>query len=143
MSRALLDVNVLLALFDPGHLHHRRAHEWITEGFDDGWSSCAITQNGFLRIISRPRYPNRVSPAQAHEVLSRACTTDLHEFWSCSISLLDEHIVDPSRLHGPRQVTDAYVLALAVEHDGRLITFDRSLPVSAVRGGTKDHIVLL
>ncbi len=143
MSRALLDVNVLLALFDPGHVDHVRAHEWLDEGIGDGWSSCAITQNGFVRIISQPRYPNRVSPAQAVQVLQRACTSDLHEFWSCSISLLDDHIVDPSRLHGPRQVTDAYLLALATANDGCLVTFDRSLPVSAVAGATTDHLVVL
>lgn len=141
MSRALLDVNVLLALFDRGHVHHRRAHEWVDDGVQDGWSSCAITQNGFLRIISQPRYPNRVSPARAHEVLKRACRTDLHEFWSCSISLLDERLVDATRLHGPRQVTDAYLLALTVAHNGRLVTFDRSVPVTAVRGATQAHVV--
>lgn len=143
MTRALLDVNVLLALFDADHADHRMAHQWLAEEVDHGWATCAITQNGFVRIISQARYASPVSPTQAVAALKRACSTELHEFWTCDISVLDEGGIDPTRLHGPRQVTDAYLLALAVEHDGRLITFDRSLPASAVRGATKEHIVVL
>ncbi len=143
MTRALLDINVLLALLDSDHVDHRRAHDWLDDAIDEGWASCAITENGFVRIISQPRYPSPVSPTEAIGLLSRACDSGHHEFWPCDISLLDAAIVDSARLHGPRQVTDAYLLALARAYDGRFITFDRSLSLSAVRGASEDHLTVL
>lgn len=143
MRRALLDINVLLALLDSDHVDHARAHEWLDDEIGAGWASCAITENGFVRIISQPRYPSPVSPAEAIELLSHACHSGYHEFWSCDTSLLDSRIVDRSCLHGPRQVTDAYLLALATAHDGRFVTFDRSLPLSSVHGATEDHLRVL
>ena len=143
MRRGLLDINVLLALLDSDHVDHRRAHDWLEDEIDAGWASCAITENGFVRIISQPRYPSPVSPAEAIDLLCRACGSDHHEFWSCDVSLLDDRVVDRSRLHGPRQVTDAYLLALATARDGRFVTFDRSLSLSAVRGACEDHITVL
>jgi toxin-antitoxin system PIN domain toxin len=143
VSRALLDINVLLALLDSDHVDHSRAHTWLDDEFDAGWASCAITENGFVRIISQPRYPSPVSPSEAIELLARACEGGHHEFWPCRISLLDAKIVDRSRLHGPRQVTDAYLLALAISHDGRFITFDRTVSLAAVHGATDDHLIVL
>ncbi len=143
MTRALLDINVLLALLDSDHVDHGRAHGWLEGGIEDGWASCAITENGFVRIISQPRYPSPISPAEAIDLLRRACDSGPHEFWPCDVSLLDAQIVDSSRLHGPRQVTDAYLLALAKMHDGRFATFDRSLPITSVKGASKDHLTVL
>ena len=143
MTRALLDINVLLALLDSDHVDHRRAHDWLEGGIGHGWASCALTENGFVRIMSQPRYPSPISPAEAIDLLRRACDSGPHEFWTCDVSLLDARIVDRSRLHGPRQVTDAYLLALATAHDGRLVTFDHSLSVSSVNGATKDHLTTL
>jgi hypothetical protein len=73
-----------------------------------GWASCAITQNGFVRIISQPRYPSPVPPALAIERLTRAATTEHHQFWPCSVTFLDGRAIRPEQIHGPRQVTDAY-----------------------------------
>ena len=143
MSRALLDINVLLALLDSDHIEHARAHDWLDDEIDAGWASCAITENGFVRIISQPRYPSPVSPAEAIELLSRASDGHHHEFWPCDVSLVDPTIVDSSRLHGPRQVTDAYLLALAMAHDGRFVTFDRSLSLASVHGATDEHLTVL
>lgn len=143
MSRALLDINVLLALLDADHIDHARAHEWLDDEFDAGWASCAITENGFVRIISQPRYPSPVSPAEAIALLARACDGEHHEFWPCRVSLLDAKIVDSSRLHGPRQVTDAYLLALAISHDGRFITFDRTVSLAAVHCAKDEHLIVL
>lgn len=143
MRRALLDVNVLLALLDADHVDHARAHEWLDEEIDGGWASCAITENGFVRIISQPRYPSPVPPSQAIALLSRARAGGHHEFWPCDVSVLDGAAVDSSRLHGPRQVTDAYLLALAVAHGGRFVTFDQSLALSAVRGASEEHLTVL
>src|SRR5699024_7477106 len=98
---------------------------------------------GFVRVISQPRYPNPVPPNRALERLARASSTDYHQFWACSVSLLSEQTLDRSRLHGSKQVTDAYLLALAVSNGGRLVTFDTSIALSAVPGAQEDHLVVL
>jgi uncharacterized protein len=143
VRRALLDINVLLALLDSDHVDHGRALDWLEAEIGGGWASCAITQNGFVRVISQPQYPSPVSPGVAVELLERACSTDHHVFWPCDVSLLDARVVDRARLHGPRQVTDAYLLALAISREGRLVTFDRSLPLASVPGATHEHLTLL
>lgn len=143
MTRSLLDINVLLALLDSDHVDHERAREWLSSEIQHGWASCAITQNGFVRIISQPRYPNPVSPSEALDRLARASSTRYHAFWSCSVSLLDESVVDRSHLHGPRQVTDAYLLALSAAQQGRFVTFDQSVPLSAVRGARSENLTVL
>jgi uncharacterized protein len=141
--RALLDINVLLALLDSDHVDHRTAREWISAEIQHGWASCAITQNGFVRIISQPRYPSPVPAAEAIARLSRATHSEHHAFWPCEVSLLDERIVDRSRIHGPRQVTDVYLLALAVANRGRFVTFDGAVPLSAVAGATARNLLVL
>ena len=143
MSRALLDVNVLLALLDADHSDHGRAWEWLDAEITSGWASCAITQNGFVRTISQPRYPSPISPSEAVALLGRATADAHHGYWACDISLLDGDLVDATRLHGPRQVTDAYLLALAVAHDGRFVTFDRGLVLTSVPGASSEHLVVI
>ena len=143
MTRALLNINVLLALLDSDHVDHGVAHDWLDDEIDAGWASCAITENGFVRVISQPRYPSPVSPAEAIDLLSHARGGGHHEFWPCDLSLLDATVVDGSRLHGPRQVTDAYLLALATAHGGRFVTFDRSLSLSSVHGASEEHLIVL
>lgn len=143
MTRSLLDINVLLALFDRDHVDHHRAREWFEEQVDAGWASCAITQNGFVRIISQPRYPSPISVTQAIELLRRACAEPDHEYWPCGVSLLDRAAIDPSRLHAHRQVTDAYLLALAVARRGRFVTFDASVPLSVVPAAKRENLVSL
>lgn len=141
--RALLDIAVLLALLDRDHVDHGRAREWLSENIRHGWASCALTQNGFVRVISQPRYPSPIPPSQAVGLLRRATETRHHEFWPCSISFLDPDRVQPDLVHGPKQVTDLYLLALAVEHDGRFVSFDRSIPRSAVPGARPEHLLAL
>lgn len=143
VRRALLDINVLLSLFDRDHLDHPRARAWLDREIASGWASCAITENGFVRIVSQPRYPSPVPPAVAIERLRRATATDHHRFWDCSVSILDADRADPSHIHGPRQVTDVYLLALAVANGGRFVTFDQSIATSAVSGFAPDHLVVI
>ncbi len=143
MRRALLDVNVLLALLDSDHVDHVRAVDWLDDEIAGGWASCAITENGFIRILSQPRYPSPVTPTEAMDLLSGARDSAHHEFWPCDVSLLDPQIVDRSRLHGTRQVTDAYLLALATAHEGRFVTFDSSVSLSAVHGATAERVTVL
>lgn len=134
---------MLLALLDADHVDHSTARDWLEGEIDSGWASCAITQNGFVRVISQPRYPSPVSPSQALDHLGRAAATEWHEFWPCPVSLLDAGAIDRARIHGPRQVTDAYLLGLAVHHGGRLATFDQSVPLSAVLGATVEHLSVI
>ena len=143
MRRALLDVNVLLALLDSDHVDHARASAWLDREISAGWASCPITENGFVRVLSQPRYPSPVPPAEAARLLDGARTGGAHVFWPCDLSILDTGVIDRSRLHGARQVTDAYLLALAVAHDGRLATLDRSVPLDAVVGAEPEHLTVL
>jgi hypothetical protein len=141
--RALLDINVFLALLGADHVDHRRAREWISAEIQHGWASCALTQNGFVRILSQPRYPSPVSPSEAVGRLRRASSTEYHELWPCTVSLLDSRRVNALHVHGPRQVTDVYLLALAVEHGGRFVTFDGSLPLSAAPGVRPEQLTVI
>lgn len=141
--RALLDVNVLLALFDADHVNHRAARGWLESEIEHGWASCAITENGFVRIISQPKYPSPITPAQAIDRLGRATETRHHTFWPSDISLVAGDAIHSDRLYGSRQITDAYLLALAVHHGGRFITFDRSIALEAVASARPEQLVVL
>ncbi|MFI4979220.1 MAG: TA system VapC family ribonuclease toxin [Nevskiales bacterium] len=141
--RALLDVNVLIALLDADHVHHSAATNWLAENIDQGWASCPITQNGCVRILAQPRYPNPLPAAQVVERLAAAAATPHHEFWPDSVSLLNPAAIDRSRLLSAKQVTDAYLLALAVTHDGRFVTFDRAISLATVAGAQARHLIAL
>ena len=141
--RALLDVNVLIALLDADHSLHARATKWFASHARAGWASCPITQNGCTRIMSHPGYPNALPVRAVMERLKDATASTLHEFWPDDISLLDARVADSARIHGPRQLTDLYLLALAVRHRGQFVTFDTSVSLDAVRGAEKNHIVTL
>ncbi len=132
----LLDVNVLIALIDPTHISHGDAHGWFAKEGSASWATCPITENGVLRIVGNPRYPNTPgSPAVVAAVLGRLRTVPGHAFWPDDISLLDGRYVEAERLLTVGQVTDSYLLALAVAHGGQLASLDRRLSVAAVLGG--------
>ena len=141
--RSLLDVNVLIALLDADHASHEHAREWFSRSARGGWASCPLTQNGCVRIMAHARYPSPVSVRDGIERLREATASRHHEFWPDDVTLLDERIADAARIHGPRQLTDLYLLALAVRHDGRLVTFDRAIAVSAIRGANNKHLLAL
>ena len=141
--RSLLDVNVLIALLDADHISHARAHQWFAAHSASGWASCPITQNGCARIMAHPGYPNRVPVAAIVDRLADATADESHAFWPDDVTLLDRSIVDPTRIHGPRQLTDVYLLALAVAHAGRFVSFDGSIATDAVRGAAKKHLIIL
>lgn len=141
--RSLLDVNVLIALLDADHSLHGPAMQWFEANARHGWASCPITQNGCLRIMSHPAYPNAPPARTILDRLTAATATGLHEFWADDVSLLDDRLLDHSRILGSRQITDLYLLALAVAHGGRLVTFDTAIARQAVRGATTLHLVQL
>lgn len=140
--RALFDVNVLIAIHDASHTLHRTALEWFAGNRGAGWASCPITQNGFIRILSQHRYPLDITTAGALEVLAASCATTDHQFWPDDVSLLDSELVSAQHILGPRQLTDSYLLALAVRHGGRLVTFDAAMPVGSVPAGG-DHLAVI
>jgi uncharacterized protein len=141
--RALLDINVLIALLDSDHASHDSTINWFAKHAGDGWASCPITQNGCIRIMSNPGYPNPLPVQVVIDRLAAACRQDIHEFWPDEVSLLDSDVVDSTRIHGPRQLTDIYLLALAVQHEGRLVTFDTGIPLAAVRKATKQKLLII
>ena len=141
--RALLDVNVLIALLDQDHAMHRQARRWFSARAGHGWASCPITQNGCVRIMSHPNYPNPLAVGAIMDRLGEAIDTAAHEFWPDDLSLLDRRVADRARIHGPRQVTDLYLLALAVAHGGCFVSFDATIPRAAIAGAETRHVVSL
>ena len=141
--RSLLDVNVLIALLDADHSLHTRATQWFAGHAKTGWASCPITQNGCMRVMSSQGYPNAVPVRAIIERLGAACAGSVHAFWPDDVSLLDATLVHSARIHGPRQLTDVYLLALATRHGGRLVTFDAAISVDAVKGASKANLLAL
>ncbi len=143
--RALLDVNVIIALLDPDHDFHQRVHGWWASHASSGWASSPITQNGVIRIMSHPSYnPRRaMSPGEVIETLQRFVQATDHQFWPDRVSLLDASTVQAARVLGPRQITDLYLLALAVDCGGHLVTFDESIHLAAVPRARKEQLTVV
>ena len=141
--RSLLDVNVLIALLDQDHSLHVRAREWFGAHARGGWASCPLTQNGCVRIMSHSGYPNPLPVVHIAARLRSAVAGPHHEFWPDDVSLLDERVADATRIHGSRQITDLYLLALAVRHDGTFVTFDDSVGIGAVLGAAGRNLTVL
>lgn len=141
--RALLDVNVLIALLDAAHVHHRLASAWLERELRHGWASSPITQAGCIRIMSQPAYPSPLPAAQVAHRLAAAAAQPHHRFWPDSLNLLDGRCVHWERLLGHRQVTDAYLLALAVVNEGRLVTFDRRIDTALVPSAEARHLATI
>lgn len=129
----LLDVNVLVALLDPNHVHHERAHGWFEAEEHQSWMSCPITQNGVLRVVSHPRYSNCQPVPIVADSLRSLLAVGRHIFVPDSMSLLGA--VDVQRILSSRQITDTYLIALALAHGARLATFDTKIVTAPVRGG--------
>ena len=141
--RALLDVNVLIALLDEAHLHHVRAFSWLERNIQLGWATCPITQNGCIRIMSQPGYPGALPAAAVAGRLAEAANNSDHEFWPDDVNLLKEGCLDWSRLLGHRQVTDAYLVTLAVRHQGRLVTMDRRISHDVVANAKPQSLMII
>lgn len=141
--RALLDVNVLIALLDGSHIHHGLASNWLDDNINEGWASCPITQNGCIRILSQPNYPNAIPAAQVALRLAEATQHSSHAFWPDSISLLHPGCLNWDKVLSSRHVTDVYLLSLAVQQEGCFVTLDRGVPVDAVADASPEHLVML
>ncbi len=140
---ALYDVSFLIALLDQNHPSHSEAASWHIENIEQGWASCPLTQNGYLRIRSQRSYPRPLTLTQAYEQLLAATSTQYHQFIADDISLLDDTLVRYRDLSSYRQLTDVYLFALAVAHDARLVTLDTHIPSNAVRAANESHLVVI
>jgi toxin-antitoxin system PIN domain toxin len=137
------DVNVLIALFDASHQHHAIAEDLFMNGMRDGWASSPLTENGFIRIVSNPSYINSMSVADATDLLATAIKNTTHRRLFEDISLLDSTRFRTSQLVSHKQVTDLFLIGLAVRHDVCLVTFDRNIALSASIGVQDRHIKVL
>ena len=132
-----------MALFDAYHVNHEEAHGWFASNGDGGWATCALTVNGCVRVLSNPAYPSSVTATKAVTYLRTLSLRGRHVFWRETVSLLDEKMFAAEFLLGHQKVADAYLLGMAVRHGGRLVTFDRAIPLRAVRGTAARHVELL
>jgi uncharacterized protein len=143
MSPYLLDVNVVISLIDPMHVHHRRAMDWFTSSGRSNWMTCPTTQNGAVRIMGNANYPQLdLTPSMVIETLRRLTSVGNHTFVPDNISLLNDGHIDAEGLRRSAQVTDSYLLALAASVDASLATFDRRIDTNAVRLG-RDRVFLI
>jgi toxin-antitoxin system PIN domain toxin len=136
---SLLDVNCLIALLDLDHVHHSTMEQWFGSNSSKGWSTCGITENGLVRVMSLPRYPSgRRAPEEIVERLRalKSAYRVSHQFWPDEISLTDESLFRSEYITGSLHVTDAYLLGLAARHGAKLLSLDKSLPWQAIRNGT-------
>lgn len=125
----LLDVNVLLAAAWPSHQFHAAAHRWLGKRRDRPWASCALTQLAFIRLSSNPKvFTNAATPGQALDILRHIVEQKNHVYWAECPSIPATEGWSLLTLTGHRQVTDAYLLTLAIHHGGHLATFDRGIP---------------
>jgi toxin-antitoxin system PIN domain toxin len=132
----LLDVNVLIALIDPTHVGHDAAHDWFRATGAPSWATCPLTENGVIRVVGHSKYPNSAgSPAAVAPLLTRLRALPGHLFWKDDLSLMETDLVNVDQIRTPGQVTDSYLLALAVGNKGQLATLDRRLSTTAVRRG--------
>jgi toxin-antitoxin system PIN domain toxin len=125
MSAFLLDVNVLVALAWPGHQAHQKAQRWFARHSSKGWATCPMTQAGFVRIVSNRAFsPLAVTPAEAVRGLQISISDPHHQFWKDDLSLAEALSASQAKLFGHKQITDAYLLALAIHRKGTLATLD-------------------
>lgn len=139
----LYDVNVLIAMFDDEHAQHDAMIRWHIENAAAGWATCPITQNGLIRIMSQPAYTRPLTTSQVTKRLREATLDDKHVFVPDDISLVDPSVVEPDALISHKTTTDIYLLALAVAHNARFVTFDHGISLRAVVGAANSHLVKL
>lgn len=145
MSIALLDVNALLALLWENHVFHARIARWFASNENRGWATCPITEQGFVRIVCNPAYMNPAPGIRsAIELLQKTTESSKnHEFWADSLPLSALSASIRSRMQGPKQITDAYLLALALHHNAKLVTFDRRIEALAEEGGVEREALVI
>ena len=141
--RCLLDTSILIALLDASHIHHALSAQWLQTHGGAGWASCPITLNGCIRILSQPSYPNRLPMQHVVAGLRQAMQNPLHEFWADDVNTVTTTAIDWSYTVRPAQLTDVYLLALAVAHEARFVTLDQGIAPACVPTARADQLVVL
>lgn len=93
--------------------------------------------------MSQPAYPGAQSLTRLLAMLRHSTSTQFHEFWNSQVSILDGKRFNHAHMHSHRQITDLYLLGLAIAKGGRLVSFDHRIPLSAVHGAAPEHLVTL
>ena len=143
MSVALLDANVLIALIDPEHQHHDAAHTWLGLNAFAGFAVCPLVENACLRVMCQPSYPKTLPFEMVRTGLRSLRSHEACHFWADSVSLTEPTCLTEGTSLAPATVTDTYLLALAVAHDGQLLTFDRRIAWQNVVGATAASVWVL
>ena len=134
----LLDINVLIALADPDHEHHEKAEVFFLTNHRQGWATCPITENGFVRIVGAANYPKGPgSTTSARDILRQLCGHEGHRFWPDDLSVRAGENLPVSK-----HLTDHYLLCLALHRQGKLVTFDRHIQAERIPGGAAAYLVL-
>lgn len=137
----LLDANILIAMLDPEHIHNGQCQEWFESTGHRHWHTCPTTENGSIRVLCGAKYPGtRQRPDEAIERLESLLPLGRHQFIADDLSILDREVFHRFHLRGSKQITDTYLLALAVHNDAILATLDSRLSPVAVRNGT-EHLL--
>jgi hypothetical protein len=137
----LPDINLLLATIDPDHEHHQLARGWFNQHRFSGWATCPLTENGFVRILGHPNYPNGPGNTEiARSLLRELVRLPGHQFWADSLSIC-ESVRFPA-LSGPKNITDVYLLGLAVAHDAQFVTLDQRIDPAMVKSGAT-HLLIV
>lgn len=143
MNTALLDINVLVALLWPAQESHSKVQTWFKRRSSEGWATCPLTQAGFVRIISNPAFsPSAVSPGEATQALKKSLAHPNHEYWPADVSYLEAIEPFGSQIVGHKQVSDAYLLGLAIHHKGKLVTMDRGIQ-ELLTPRLREHVILI
>lgn len=134
----LLDINILIALADPDHQHHGKAESFFLANHRVGWATCPLTENGFVRIMSNPKYPKGPESTEAaRDILRQLCAQEGHRFWPDDLSTRAL-----SNLPSWKHLTDHYLLSLALHRQGKLVTLDRHINAALIPGGAAAYVVL-
>jgi toxin-antitoxin system PIN domain toxin len=141
--RYLLDLNALVALADPDHKHHHAMQKWFLRTGKANWGVCPLTEAGFVRVTTNPAYhgANR-TVAQAAAILADFARHPGYHYWAISVPWTKLTTGFSARVLGHQQVTDSYLLGLAVKEDGVLVTFDKGIKYLAGTEYSRNLLVL-
>jgi hypothetical protein len=125
-------------------MHHEAAHKWFAVIRKDRWATCPLTENAFVRILSNPSYPGQITTMEdAVSRLHAFCAEREHVFWPDAVSICEPRLFRWRHVQGHRQLTDVYLLALAVSNRGRLATFDATISLKAVEGAREQNLEII
>jgi hypothetical protein len=145
IRRSLLDLNVLIALTEPEHVHRLRAERWFLSTGKNGFGVCPVTEVGFIRITTNPAMQaGRITLERAIATLQALRAHPGYHYWPITEaeSWVAVTACFAARISGYQQITDAYLLGMAIKEDGVLVTFDRGIKYLAGAEFSRNLLVL-